>query len=154
MDKLLRIAAVLLAGGQGPPPAAVRRWEQRTVAKGIAAVLVLVAVAFGIAAGYLALAPWIGPALAAVAVAGILLVLGGIAGLVALFLSSARRAPPASDPLVEVGTALGQEFGKLVERRPLTALSLAFVAGLMLTAGGDLAARRDGSKTDAPRREA
>lgn len=151
MDKLLRIAAVLLAGGQGPPPAAVRRWEQRTVAKGIAAVLVLVAVAFGIAAVYLALAPWIGPALAAVAVAGILLVLGGIAGLVALFLSNARRAP-ASDPLVEVGTALGQEFGKLVERRPLTAVSLAFVAGLMLTAGRDLAAGRGGSKTDEPRR--
>jgi hypothetical protein len=144
MDKLLTVLATLLGGRAAPPPW-MRRWEAITVTKAVAGILFLVAIAFGIVSAYLALTPRIGPALAALSIAGVLIILACVLWLVGARL--ARRPRPkvadgqAADPMSQMGFELGEKFGRLVQEKPLTAVSLALVAGFLLTSGSDVAGR-------------
>ncbi len=122
MTDQVRLVAALLQGALRP--GAVRRLGQHLLAYVVCLLLLLIAFGFLIATLYLGLAMVMRPALATLATAAILIVVGVAVVLIAR--RRPRRAPPGA-PLEAEALLVGE----LVRRHPWSAVAIALALGAL-----------------------
>lgn len=120
----------LLPAQQAAARAMARRAARRAALGGIAFFLVVIAVGFGIAGLYMALAAAIGPAEAAALVALLLLLVAAILMLTLLALDRrpARQAPPEGEE--QAGPVV--QLARQVEANPVASVAVAALLGTLL----------------------
>jgi Putative Actinobacterial Holin-X, holin superfamily III len=121
-----------ISRGAGEMRQALRRAKRRAGLIGLGLALGLVGAGFLVAAGYMALAEFVGALYACLIIGAVLVLAGGVAFLVARGRRIAAGDRSADTPLATTLIDVGRDLGAAASRNPGSFVIAAFLIGLLL----------------------